>query len=726
MAKKNKLNRGGPTALNQVIGGQGHNGQRAAGGRAQGSPLLNNLYESAKIPQESKEAKEAEAIRIEPVESLLPARLDESDADRRQLEAFAVTLRDQQKQLENERRTFDARSAELQARDTALTAKEAEFGQRETQQAERLESLSAKDATLTQRERDIELRELDARRGFTQQNQKALRDLKNDIAQLETRRAGIAAEIEQRLTQSQEQFLKESDATRSRLAERAERLATQEAVVTALEDELAARKLQMDSQKRTREEMESMLRKRLESEFETERAERDRAIDKLRQKNEVLSRELEGARDELDGYADLADVLGSRAPSDLLRDMEDLKHANSTLRRKVSELETHATLDEIGTVRDERDRALEELDRLRIEVEGYRQRAHTVKMAALERERAADELYVMQRKNQAMKMHLDELETRIGKLTDSRQSATTFPELARMDAEPEFQTERPVDKVRDLKAFTDELRIRLACVQPDNPLFFRTEDLQLFVGGLAMSQLHVFQGISGTGKTSLAKAFAKVVGGECQDIAVQAGWRDRSDLLGHYNTFERRFAEKECLQALYRAATPSARDRLNIVLLDEMNLSRPEQYFADFLSALEKEGDDRLIRLVETSPPNAPRELRGGREIALPENLWFIGTANQDETTNELADKTHDRAFVLELPRHEDRFELTQPLHPKAISFASLDKAFRNGAGFGAERDRRAPGHHQQKPSHQGACGPVRHRLGQSLRTAGAQIPARG
>ncbi|SAL06715.1 GTPase subunit of restriction endonuclease-like protein [Caballeronia calidae] len=289
----------------------------------------------------------------------------------------------------------------------------------------------------------------------------------------------------------------------------------------------------------------------------------------------------------------------------------------------------------------------------------------------------ADEIHIMQVRNQAMKVHLDELETSIGKITDSRKSASAFVELSRMDAEPAFQIGRPADEVRNLKTFTDELRIRLACVQPDNPLFFRTEDLQLFVGGLAMSQLHVFQGISGTGKTSLAKAFAKVVGGECQDIAVQAGWRDRSDLLGHYNTFERRFAEKECLQAMYRAATPSAKDRVNIVLLDEMNLSRPEQYFADFLSALEKEGDDRLIRLVETSPPNPPQQLRGGREIVVPENLWFIGTANQDETTNELADKTHDRAFVLELPRHEVRFEIGQQLRPKTFSFTSLDQAFK-------------------------------------------------
>jgi hypothetical protein len=119
------------------------------------------------------------------------------------------------------------------------------------------------------------------------------------------------------------------------------------------------------------------------------------------------------------------------------------------------------------------------------------------------------------------------------------------------------------------------------------------------------------------------QGFRQGGGGECQDVAVQAGWRDRSDLLGHYNAFEKRFAEKECLRAV-SGRYASARDRLNIVLLDEMNLSRPEQYFADFLSALEKEPDDRWIRLVESRPPNAPGMFREGREVRLPQNLGSL------------------------------------------------------------------------------------------------------
>ena len=84
-----------------------------------------------------------------------------------------------------------------------------------------------------------------------------------------------------------------------------------------------------------------------------------------------------------------------------------------------------------------------------------------------------------------------------------------------------------------------------------------------------------------------------------------------------------------------------------------MNLSRPEQYFAEFLSALEKnDASERLITLMESSMENAPKRLVEGRKIRVPKNVWFIGTANHDETTSELADKTYDRSHIMTLPRH--------------------------------------------------------------------------
>jgi 5-methylcytosine-specific restriction endonuclease McrBC GTP-binding regulatory subunit McrB len=183
----------------------------------------------------------------------------------------------------------------------------------------------------------------------------------------------------------------------------------------------------------------------------------------------------------------------------------------------------------------------------------------------------------------------------------------------------------------------------------------------------------------------LAKAFAKAMGGHCTDIAVQAGWRDRDDLLGHYNAFEKRFYERDCLQGLYRAQTNAYKDRCNIILLDEMNLSRPEQYFAEFLSALEKnDSKKRLISLSESELPNAPKKLDEGRKIRVPNNVWFVGTANHDETTNEFADKTYDRAHVMTLPRHEAGFKIESK--PKAcFSYRSLMERFDGAVNQNAE-----------------------------------------
>ena len=195
-----------------------------------------------------------------------------------------------------------------------------------------------------------------------------------------------------------------------------------------------------------------------------------------------------------------------------------------------------------------------------------------------------------------------------------------------------------------------------------------------------MSRLHILQGISGTGKTSLAKAFARAVGGGVKTISVQAGWRDKGDLIGHFNAFEKKFYEQETLQALYEAQSPAYSDRPYIVLLDEMNLSRPEQYFAEFLSALELDPKDRIITLMTTGQPNGPEKLIDGRKIKIPENLWFIGTANHDETTFEFADKTYDRAHVMELPRHKNTFEINKDLELVTYSFDSLEAAFEAAA----------------------------------------------
>ena len=665
MSKKNKGNIGRPAGSNQKV----------AEAVTKPSPLLGGMFKTAGVGPVT--PPELDEILPKLHEELTDDQRKELEATaRKQLEARFASLNAGKDALEAEKQAIEIRAATLQAQETALEERSLAFAEQVSELRRRNEALAATDAILIARERDAEERELEARNGFRLQNQQSLQDLKEQIDTLERRRSALDLEIAAEFTKARDRQKSEFESWRKRLDIRDEALSERDFELTTQRDDLEARERQLNLNGRSREQMTALVRKQLEEEFAADIVSRDRENLKLKDKLSRQGEKLDQAQAELDEYAELTEVLRGQAPSALLNELDDLRSDNKELKRSLMDLEARDAADEVDDLREELDRAQDELRQLRTDLEGMKQRAHSSKMVVLERERWAQEKLLLEQTKQLLSAQINDLQSRVGSLIDSQQSAVAFPELAKMDLEHGFQTPRPTDQVEDLKVFTDELRHRIALTQPDNPLFFRSEDLQLFIGGLAMSQLHVFQGISGTGKTSLAKAFAKAVGGECQDIAVQAGWRDRSDLLGHYNSFEKRFAEKECLQAMYRAATPSAQNRLNIVLLDEMNLSRPEQYFADFLSALEKEPDDRWIRLVESRPPNAPTMFRDGREVQLPQNLWFIGTANQDETTNELADKTHDRAFVLELPRHEDRFEPDRNLNPKSYSFSSLSEAF--------------------------------------------------
>jgi hypothetical protein len=135
-------------------------------------------------------------------------------------------------------------------------------------------------------------------------------------------------------------------------------------------------------------------------------------------------------------------------------------------------------------------------------------------------------------------------------------------------------------------------------------------------------------------------------------------------LLGYYNAFEKKFYEKPFSKGLYTASTPQFKKRLFFLILDEMNLSHPEQYFADFISAMEQANssifDPLTVELLSGMPKEImesdrwPKYLQN-EKIIVPPNVWFIGTANHDETTMEFADKTYDRAHVMVMERNTQK-----------------------------------------------------------------------
>lgn len=571
-----------------------------------------------------------------------------------------------------------ARLADIEARGFALAASQQECDRLASSLASRERACQEREALLIQQDAALAIREENAAVGFLRERAESTHQLRAELEGLAMQRLALQAQFaslgDTRRMELEEKVEAQLQALRARELALEEQAAVQE--VTAVR--LASGERALLQAKRTGAQIEAMVRQELDAELSDQRAAQAAVVARLQEKLDQLRDDNDVLYEQIDEYVALEDALNGREPVALLDELEQLRRAVNDHARTIRNLEAAHARDDSDAVRAERDQLADALRTLRPELAELRQQSHRDRMGVMEKEQWALDKRMLQKSKELLEKGLLELEGRIRSLTEDAQHQGTFPELVRMDRDNALQLPAAVQAVGNLASFTEELRDRIAASQPANPLYFGLEDLQLFVGGLAMSQLHVFQGISGTGKTSLAKAFASVVGGSCTDIAVQAGWRDRADLLGHYNAFEKRYYEKDALQALYRAQTPAWSDRINVVLLDEMNLSRPEQYFADFLSALEKAPDQRLIPLMESRPPDAPGRLRDGRTIWVPENVWFIGTANQDETTNELADKTHDRAFVMELrSRHKDQQFVPRKYPGQATySFQSLTVAF--------------------------------------------------
>ena len=190
-----------------------------------------------------------------------------------------------------------------------------------------------------------------------------------------------------------------------------------------------------------------------------------------------------------------------------------------------------------------------------------------------------------------------------------------------------------------------------------------------------INPLTVLAGVSGTGKTLLPVKYAEFMGINQIILSVQPRWDSAQDLFGFYNYLERRYKATELSRCLLRMDPYSKkfissediniRNGLLMVLLDEMNLARPEYYFSEFLSKLE------LRRTVDPgnaeSRNRASIELdtgtgRGSFSIWVPKNILFVGTMNEDESTQTLSDKVLDRANVLRFGKPARRKDQKKPL----------------------------------------------------------------
>ncbi len=217
----------------------------------------------------------------------------------------------------------------------------------------------------------------------------------------------------------------------------------------------------------------------------------------------------------------------------------------------------------------------------------------------------------------------------------------------------------------DEKEWLSEFSNRLT----DNGFIFDERAIRAFHTGLKCAKqtpLVVLAGISGTGKSLLPELYAAALGMNFLSVPVQPRWDSPQDLFGFYNYMEGRYKATELARLLWQfdryngPAKMRYNDRnlpLNLVLLDEMNLARVEYYFSDLLSKLETRNGLDPENPVERKKAeielecNAADKIDSMRHLFVSPYTLFVGTMNEDESTQTLSDKVIDRSNVLRFGR---------------------------------------------------------------------------
>ena len=334
---------------------------------------------------------------------------------------------------------------------------------------------------------------------------------------------------------------------------------------------------------------------------------------------------------------------------------------------------------------------------------------------------------------QELESHKTALESRTG---------DTCPSLTKVDSETEsddFKADiaKRVQRteLKTLKEVVSHVKNFAGSRPIGEQLYYTDDDIRAFLAGMSVSRLIILQGMSGTGKSSLPRIFSEAISGFNRLIPVESSWRDRNELLGYYNDFNKKFNAKSFTIELYKRSKERCQPIPTFIVLDEMNLARIEYYFSDFLAILQEPDHDKwLIELVSSDMRTLPMELpdnvkekmqkeapsiysiwekiersrqgdfkeetsdedKGlltayleklgqltgakslidGNKIRVTDNIWFVGTANRDESTFEISDKVYDRAQVVSLNKKGISEENYTSVNAKYISVEKLEALF--------------------------------------------------
>jgi peptidoglycan hydrolase CwlO-like protein len=515
--------------------------------------------------------------------------------------------------------------------------------------------------------------------GKNQENQ----TLRNEVGELENQRHNLGQSLErmQREIGDLDAKKAEAQALESRLAELRSRLDEAQQTIRNLA-ELEIKLNGLSNEKISLERAVEDLRTAAESaRTESNRFKGEAA--QVRAEFEKSERALTQARKE-------------KAESEVI--IDTLRHEQNALENSVERLENK----------------IEELESdFRNAQEEVKKKTQQTRQAESELERISHDLSVFQKDRQRVELEVGELNAR---------KAVLEREILKMDTKLGSRREEGED---ELAAYSDLLEKRPLCLERDSfsgkrdeqdetlllqevrkalrqdGLIFSPRIIDAFHTSLKCHDINpitVLAGVSGTGKTLLPVRYAEIMGMHRLVMAVQPRWDSPQDMFGFYNYLEKEYKATELSRVLVRMDPYNypenlfpmlqsrwAQDRLLLVLMDEMNLARTEYYFSEFLSRLE------LRRAVKDPASSAMRseaeiELDAGPgkhrfRIWVQPNVFFVGTMNEDETTQTLSDKVLDRANVLRFGKPDENAKIVRietgrgaATSPKYLSYTHWER----------------------------------------------------
>lgn len=377
--------------------------------------------------------------------------------------------------------------------------------------------------------------------------------------------------------------------------------------------------------------------------------------------------------------------------------LEPLRAERDAAHRVIAEATQHQARAEtlklyLEDLQSKRDNLAEERDRLRGEIELEQDELtatrNAIQSAETERDRAHQDQAQAKDAKRELVAEMRQLETRIASLKNELKGLAD-------GLKPGASGQKDVGPLtaEQRKSLLADLVIQPACLAApaqirDIPiteasalhtvqthlqgagLRFSNRVLRAFHTALKINdtaQITVLAGVSGTGKSLLPRRYAEAMGIHFLQVPVEPRWDSPQDLLGFYNYVEGKYRATE-LARLMASMDPWSKvehvernysDHVAMVLLDEMNLARVEYYFSEFLSRVEvrpryargwatrEACKDALIPVDIRGMENPPYLFPG-------QNILFVGTMNDDESTQSLSDKVLDRGNVMQFPAPTD------------------------------------------------------------------------